>query len=99
MQQQALATAELLPIVARLQAQKMATIEGSSIFAVPGGWAADVLRTEGHVVTTETPTTFEAAVQDPTVRTIFVPRDTFGWRLMERILTRNSLVKTIFWEE
>ena len=93
------ATAEFLPIVTRLQCRKIGNVEGSTIFAVPGGWAADLLRNEADIVTAETPTTFEMALQNTDSQAIFVPRDTFGWNLMERILRRNSLVKTIFWEE
>ncbi len=100
MQQNAsIAAADLLPVAARLKAQKIASIEGSPVFAIPGGWVADILRADPAIVTADTPSAFETAVQDPEVATIFVSRDTFGWRLMERILTRNSLVKTIFWEE
>jgi hypothetical protein len=90
---------DLLPIVTRLQCRKIGTVEGSDIFAVPRGWAAELLRSEADVVTAETPSTFDTALQEPDTRAIFVPRNTFGWNLMERILGRNSLVKTIFWEE
>lgn len=89
----------LLPIVTRLQGRKIGNIEGSTVFSVPGGWPAELLRSEADIVTTETPTAFEMAVQDPDTRAVFVPADTFGWNLMERILRRNSLSKTIFWEE
>lgn len=92
-------TAQLLPIVARLQGRKIGNIEGSTVFAVPRGWPADMLRNEADVVTAQTPTSFETALQESNNRAIFIPRDTFGWNLMERILRRNSLVKTIFWEE
>src|SRR4051812_7630316 len=93
------ATNELLPIVTRLQGRKIGIIEGSTVFSVPGGWPAAMLRAERGVITAETPSAFDAAVQDPETHTIFIPRDTFGWNLMERILRRNSLSKTIFWEE
>jgi hypothetical protein len=58
-----------------------------------------MLRAERDVVTAETPSAFDAALQDADTSAIFIPRDTFGWNLMERILRRNSLSKTIFWEE
>ena len=97
--QQNAAVSDLLPIVTRLQGRKIANIEGTSVFSIPGGWAAELLRSEADVVTTETPTAFEMAVQSTDTRAIFIPVDTFGWNLMERILRRNSLSKTIFWEE
>ena len=93
------AIADLLPIVTRLQGRKIGNIEGSTVFSVAGGWPAELLRSEAGIVTTETPTAFEMAVQNPDTRAIFVPVDTFGWNLMEKILRRNSLAKTIFWEE
>jgi hypothetical protein len=92
-------TSELLPIVARLQGRKIGVIDGSPVFSVPPGWPAQHLRAEPGIVTAETPSAFDAAVKDPEAHTIFIPRDTFGWNLMERILRRNSLSKTIFWEE
>lgn len=93
------ATNDLLPIVTRLQGRKIGNIEGSTVFSVPGGWPAELLRSEAGIVTAETPTAFEMALQDAGGSAIFIPRDTFGWNLMERILRRNSLSKTIFWEE
>jgi hypothetical protein len=89
----------ILPLVARLQGGKLANIEGSDIFSIAAGWPADMLRKEPGVVTVQTPTELEVAVQSRDLHTIFVPRDTFGWSMLERILTRNSLAKTIFWEK
>ena len=51
------------------------------------------------MTTVRTPTELEEAVRDADVSAIFVPLHTFGWTMLERILRRNSLVKTIFWEE
>jgi hypothetical protein len=90
---------ELLPIVTRLKCRKIANVEGSIVFAVPRGWPAERIRNEPEIVTAETPTAFDAALQAANCHAIFIPRDTFGWNLMERILRRNSLTKTIFWEE
>lgn len=100
MQQATEATATtLLPLVARLQGRKLVRIEGSDIFGVPAGWAADAIAGEAEVKTVRTPLELEEAVQDRGVTALFVPRHTFGWTMLERILRRNSLVKTIFWEE
>lgn len=90
---------ELLPIATRLKCRKIANVEGTIIFAVPRGWPADLIRNEPEIVTVETPTAFDGALQAANCHAIFIPRDTFGWNLMERILRRNSLTKIIFWEE
>lgn len=77
----------------------MAHMAGSSVIAVEKGLRTDRLRTDDGVVTVYTPTELETAVQSDSTKTIFVPRNTFGPSLLKRILQRNSLVKTIFWEE
>lgn len=92
-------TQELLPIAARLQGRKIGSIGGSNVFSVASGWPAGQLRAESNVATVSTATELESALQDDQVSTLFVPRDTFGWSMLERILQRNSLVKTIYWEE
>lgn len=89
----------LLPLVARLQGRKLGSIDGSGVFGVPAGWAATAIAGEAEVKTVRTPVELEEAVQDAGVSALFVPRNTFGWSMLERILRRNSLVKTIFWEE
>jgi hypothetical protein len=91
--------AALLPFAARLQGRKLCRIEGADVFSIPAGWAAAELRAEPGIVTAQTPTELEAALQDELTHGVFVPRFTFGWTMLERILRRNGLVKTIFWEE
>jgi hypothetical protein len=90
---------QLLPLVTRLQGHKIGCIDGSDVFAIQSGWPAEQLRMERGVTTASTPMELETAMQDDRVSTIFVPRDTFGWATLEKILLRNSLVKTIYWEE
>jgi hypothetical protein len=90
---------QLLPLAARLRGHRLGSIDGSDVFAVPSGWPAEQLRSERTVRTVSTAMELETAVQDDRVSTIFVPRDTFGWATLEKILLRNSLVKTIYWEE
>jgi len=58
-----------------------------------------MLQKEPGVVTAKTPTELESAVQNEDVHTIFVPRYAFGMLMLERVLARNGLVKTIFWEQ
>ncbi|MEZ0262617.1 MAG: hypothetical protein ACAH80_16550 [Alphaproteobacteria bacterium] len=99
MQAEAATATTLLPLVARLQGRKLVRIEGSDIFGVPAGWAADAVAGEPEVKTVRTPLELEEAMQDEGTSALFVPRYTFGWSMLERILRRNSLVKTIFWEE
>lgn len=89
----------LLPLAARLKARKDGDAAGSPVFAVPGGWAAETLRAEAGIATVTTAAELERAVQDGAVAAIFVPRDTFGRTLLDRVLQRNGVVKTIFWEE
>lgn len=98
MQQQETKNA-ILPLVSRLQCRKMSPIEGSDVFAVPHGWASGALQEEPGMVTVRTVFELDAAVQDENTTTIFVPLDTFGLPVLEKILRRNGLVKTIFWEE
>lgn len=93
------AASGILPFAARLQGRRLGRIEGSDIFAVPSGWAAAEIRAEPGIVTATTPAELETALQDGDAHGVFVPRFAFGWSLLERILCRNGLVKTIFWEE
>lgn len=97
MQQETIA--HLIPLVVRLQGSKLGTVAGSEIFSVASGWPAEQLQKEAEVMTVKTPTQLEMAVQDANVHTIFVPRYAFGMLMLERVLSRNGLTKTIFWEQ
>ncbi len=97
MMQQAAET--LLPLAARAQGRKLCSIDASPVFSVDAAWAARLLQAEAGIVTVQTPAELEAAVTDADVRTVFVPRDTFGWSVFEKILSRHSPAKTFYWEE
>jgi hypothetical protein len=91
--------AELLPLAARVQGRKLGRIETCDIFAISRGWAAVTMQDEPGVATVRTPVELEEALCNPRAGAVFVPRYTFGWTMLERVLRRNAVVKTIFWEE
>jgi hypothetical protein len=75
------------------------TVNGSEIYQVKDGWPRAVLEETGTIMVVDNAQTFEQAVQDPTMPGIYVARHAaMTEEMATRILTRNSLPKTIFWE-
>jgi hypothetical protein len=91
-------SSQMMSLAVRLRAGKMSRIEGSDVFSIAHGWQAELLQKEAGISVVSSPTEFEQALQDEGAATVFVPRAAFGWTLLERILRRNDVAKTVFWE-
>lgn len=77
---------------------KLAAAKDSVIYAVTGDWQQRFFIDAENVIKPRSALEFEAAVQDPTAETIFVPEDAaLTLEIAHRILQRNPLTKTIYW--
>ena len=77
----------------------IASVAGSTLYAVSEGWQLRYLKDAQEITETLDSEAFEAAVQNPDVGAIFVPKSAAITReIAERISTRNGQPKTIFWE-
>lgn len=82
-----------------IAAGKTLEVGGSEVYKVQAGWECAQIRQDPNVVEVTTVAELEAAVQDPEQATIFVPNDAaVTLEILERVLKRNSLEKTIFWQ-
>jgi hypothetical protein len=92
---------ELLRRLARktLQPAYVGSVNGSDIYQISEGWQREVLLGDSDVVVVRSASEFETAVESPHTHTLFVPsRAALTQEIAERILERNPLSKTIFWE-
>lgn len=90
-----------LPFLALQQVQKnwIDDIDNSNIFAVKETWHKGELPKHDEVICVKTVKAFEAQVQAPTTKMIYLANDVqITLELVKRILKRNPLEKTIFWE-
>jgi len=72
---------------------------GSTIYAVTRGWQITHLISRQEMVEAASALTFEHAVHDAAIGTIFVPQSaTITREIAGRILLESGQVKTIFWE-
>ena len=72
---------------------------GSEVYAVPQGWECEQLKADPQVTTAISTVAFEAAVKDVDCATIFIPKQAaLTLEMVKRVLGRNALSKTIFWE-
>jgi hypothetical protein len=77
----------------------LARAKESIIYAVTGDWQQRFFRDAENVVKPLSALEFEAAVQDSTVETIFVPEEAaLTLEIAQRILQRNPQIMTIYWE-
>jgi hypothetical protein len=94
-------SSELLRRLARktLQPAYVGSVGGSDIYQISQSWQREVLLGDSDVTITHNTTEFENAVQSANFQAIFVPYDAaLTQEVAERILLRNPLSKTIFWE-
>lgn len=89
----------LLGIAARLDLVRLETIGDTAIMAISEPWKIAVLTVEPGIITAATPARFEAALQDAAASGIFVPKYSFGYTQLQRILARHASSTTIYWEE
>lgn len=91
-------------ILARLTRQslipyRLGSVNGSDIYQVNESWQREELLKDENVRAVVSADDFESAVQNPKVFTIFVLKTaSLTQEIAERILERNSLNKTVFWE-
>ncbi len=91
-------------LLRRLSRQTLAdfylgNINGSDIYQVQAGWQQEILSHDSDVVVVNTGTEFETAVASSECRSIYVPKKAvITQEIAERILQRNPLSKTVFWE-
>lgn len=85
-------------LLARVGGQKIETVGDCPIYEVSQAWQREVLLDEIGVQKTETPTELEMALEDDLTASVYVPDNTFGMEMLERLLTRHSADVTIFWE-
>lgn len=77
----------------------LGSFNGSEIYQLQAGWQKEVLANDDDVVIAMSSTEFEDAVIAPEVSSILVPCNAaLTQEIVERILLRNSLSKTIYWE-
>ena len=91
----------LLPNVARQAAMgsKLDDIEGSVIYPVTEHWEAEEIGNDKAVVVVSTFFELEAAVKNPEMATIFVPKKSaITMEVLKNVIGRSGLLKTIFWE-
>ena len=92
---------ELLRRLSRqtLDTAYLGAVNGSDIYQVQEGWQREILINDPAVTTVMSATEFEEAVRAPEISSIFVPHNAaVTQEVAERILNRNALLKTIYWE-
>lgn len=92
---------ELLRILSRktLEDMYLGSVNGSDIYQLQQGWQREIIAADPAVCVVMNTTDFEQAVISPDVSSIFVPHNAvITQELVERILLRNPLSKTVYWE-
>lgn len=73
---------------------------GGKLFCLRSGWEAEVVRAEKGVAYADTLLSFEAALRDHEILSIFVPKDALMAESdIEKLCRRNGVGKNIFREE
>ena len=91
-------------LLRRLSRQTLAptflgTVNGSDIYQVREGWQKEILASDTSVKIALNSTDFENAVVSANINSIFVPHSAaLTQEIAERILLRNPLSQTIYWE-
>lgn len=84
---------------ATLEEALLAYIHEATVYQIAPGWQREVLCNEAGMAQTLDLAAFEAAVADPSIMHILVPKDS---SVMQNdamnVLQANRLAKTIFWE-
>lgn len=82
-----------------MEGSKLASVGGSNIYLTKAGWECEQIKADPNVTKVISVLQLEAAVQDPNIATIFVPTaSALTLDMAERVLARNGLDKTLFWE-
>ena len=78
---------------------RLGSIKGSDIYQVTEGWQREVLLSDDNIHAVNNAEEFENAVQNPKLFSIFVLKNaSLTQEITKRILERNALSKTVFWE-
>ncbi len=88
----------IVSALARVKCPKIDVINDHPVFAVTQGWQKQILCEESGVASVSSPTELETALEDQNIASIYVPDETFGMKMLTRILERHDTQKPIFWE-
>jgi hypothetical protein len=84
---------------ASVTANLLAQVGGSMVYQVTAGWPREELLRDPDVQVIADAESFEEAARAPHIYSLFVPKDArLTQEIAERILQRNPLAKTVFWE-
>lgn len=92
---------DLLESIARqdLMLNPVGCVNDSSIYQVSAGWQREKLLGDADVIIVQDALEFEGVLKNPNQHTLFIPKDALlTQEIAERILERNVLSKTVFWE-
>lgn len=77
----------------------LGAVNGSDIYQIQEGWQREILTNDPAITIAINAREFEDAVRAQDISSIFVPHNaSLTQEIAERILNRNPLSKTVYWE-